>query len=71
MNKIKKYFGAGVAALMLVIVSAQNSFATLIPADLTTNGFDMTDVESLVGLVITGLVVMWGARKIIKTINRS
>ena len=31
----------------------------------------VTDVETLAGLALVGLGVMWSIRKIIKTINRS
>ena len=67
---MKKLF-ALFAAIAATFLSASQSFAAMLPADLTLNGFDLSEVETLVGLVITGLVVMWGARKIIKTINRS
>jgi len=63
----KKIFGA----IGMIMASASASLAAYLPTDLVTNGFDMTEVETLVGLVITGLVVIWGARKVIKTINRS
>lgn len=38
--------------------------------DLPT-AMSVADVETLAGLVIAGLAVMWGIRKVIKTTNRS
>jgi len=54
-----------VLALVGVYVSQAQAAITL-PTE-----FDVGDVETLAGLILTGLVVMWGVRKIIKTTNRS
>lgn len=40
--------------------------ALTLPSDMS-----VTSVETLAGLVIAGLAVMWGIRKVIKTVNRS
>jgi len=39
--------------------------------DLTGFSVDVTQVEAVVAIVIVGLGVMWGIRKLIKTVNRS
>lgn len=44
-----------------------NAYAAIdLPATMS-----VADVETLAGLVIAGLAVMWGIRKVIKTTNRS
>lgn len=49
----------------VLTASAANAAVTL-PLDLP-----VADVETLAGLALVGLGVMWSIRKIIKTINRS
>lgn len=40
--------------------------AVSLPTSLATG-----DVETLAGVVIVGLAVLWGIRKLIKTVNKS
>ena len=54
--------GAGVVG----IVSASHA-----AVDLTTFAVDTASVDTLGLIVLTGLGIMWGLRKLIKTINRS
>jgi len=54
-------------AVGALLLSASSSFAALtLPTAMA-----VTDVEELAGLVIAGLAIMWGIRKVIKTVNRS
>lgn len=39
--------------------------------DLTGFTVDSASVETMAGIVLTGLAVIWGIRKLVKTINRS
>jgi len=39
--------------------------------DLTGYTVDTATVETLAGIVLAGLGIMWGIRKLVKTINRS
>jgi hypothetical protein len=32
---------------------------------------DTSDVDSAMALIVPGLIVLWGFRKVIKTVNRS
>ena len=41
------------------------------PVDLTTVSIDVASLEAMAGTVLVALAVMWGIRKLIKTINRS
>lgn len=61
MRKLTALFG-----LMLALPAS--AFAAV---DLTGFSVDVTQVESVVAIVIVGLGVMWGIRKLIKTVNRS
>ena len=51
-----------------MLAVASTSFAAV---DLTNFSVDVTQVEAVVAIVIVGLGVMWGIRKLIKTVNRS
>ena len=51
-----------------LVAAATPSFAAV---DLTAFAVDVTQVEAVVSIVIVGLGVMWGIRKLIKTVNRS
>lgn len=64
-GKIMKKFLVGFGA---VLASASSSFAAV---DLTGITLDTTTPETLAATIIGGLAVMWGIRKVIKTINRS
>jgi len=55
-------------ALALCLAFAANAFAAV---DLTGFSVDVTQVEAVTAIVIVGLGVMWGIRKLIKTVNRS
>lgn len=56
------------AFVAILCIASQASAAITLPVEAD---FANTSVETLVGLVLGGLVVMWGARKLIKTVNRS
>lgn len=64
MQKIK----LALSALFLVLLAAGQSFSAV---DLTGFSVDVTQVEAVTAIVIVGLGVMWGIRKLIKTVNRS
>lgn len=65
MDKFGKILG-GVCASALLF--AGNAFAAV---DLTGVTLDTATPEALAATVIGGLAVMWGIRKVVKTINRS
>ena len=56
------------ALLFSLCLFASSAFAAV---DLTGFSVDVTQVEAVVAIVIVGLGVMWGIRKLIKTVNRS
>lgn len=60
-----KIFALLLSALCMFVT---NAFAAV---DLTGFSVDVTQVEAVVAIVIVGLGVMWGIRKLIKTVNRS
>lgn len=63
---MKKYFvGLATAGCSLM---ATGAFAAV---DLTGYTVDTATPETLCGIVLAGLGVMWGIRKLIKLINRS
>lgn len=55
-------------AVFGVIAMAQSAFCAV---DLTGVTVDTTTPETLAATILTGLGVLWGIRKLIKTINRS
>jgi hypothetical protein len=55
----------GIFAALFIFVSNASAELTLPTA------LDVGDVETVAGLVIAGLAVMWGIRKVIKLTNRS
>ncbi len=61
---LKKIAAAG----GFVLAGASSSFAAV---DLTGFVVDITQVEAVTAIIIVGLGVMWGIRKLIKTVNRS
>jgi hypothetical protein len=63
MEKLRNLMLAGTFALL-----PASAFAAV---DLTGFDVDVTAVEAVVAIVIVGLGVMWGIRKLIKTVNRS
>ena len=65
MKNLKK---KAAAAAGLALCTASQSFAAV---DLTGFDVDVTQVEAVTAIVIVGLGVMWGIRKLIKTVNRS
>lgn len=65
---MKKLFTAVAASGVGLLASASASFAAL---DLTGVTLDTTDVEAIMLVVIPALAVLWGFRKIVKTMNRS
>lgn len=50
------------------LLTPASAFAAI---DLTGVTVDVATVETLIGIVLAGLVVIWGVRKVIKTVNRS
>lgn len=65
---MKKFYFAALSAFGALALSAGNSMAAV---DLTGITLDTTTPETLAATIIGGLAVMWGIRKVIKTINRS
>jgi len=51
-----------------VVSMVPSAFAALDLVGVTVN---TADVETIMGIVIVGLAVLWGFRKVIKTTNRS
>jgi hypothetical protein len=64
----KKFKHILMAAMAACFVSAGSAMAAV---DLTGYTVDTTTPETLAGIVLAGLGVMWGIRKLIKLINRS
>lgn len=58
----------GIAALLVSSAAMAQETGITLP---TADKFAGADVKTLVGLVLGGLAVIWGARKLIKTTNRS
>lgn len=58
--------GLGTSALVTGFGAVDSYAAVNLPTSV-----NITDVETMVGVVLTGLAVMWGVRKLIKTVNRS
>jgi hypothetical protein len=56
----------GLICFCAILSASVAQAAVTLPVELP-----VTDVESLAGLALVGLGVMWSIRKIIKTINRS
>jgi len=65
---MKKLFARCSVLAGLLALAAGNAFAAI---DLTGMTINTADVESVVELVLPGLLIMWGIRKLIKTTNRS
>lgn len=65
---MKKFFIAVCAALVPTVAIASNATAAL---DVTGLAPDMTSVETLALAIATGLLSLWGIRKVIKLVNRS
>jgi len=66
--RAKKVAVASVAVIGAMAASVVNSQAALTWTDVTLN---TADVESAMSKIIVGLAVLWGFRKIVKTMNRS
>lgn len=56
---------------LLLTVLLYPSFVFAVPVDLSTVAVDIVPLEAMAGTVLVALAVMWGIRKLIKTINRS
>lgn len=65
MKRFKSVVVGAVGGLMLL---ASNAHAAL---DFTGFSLNTTDVELIMGFVITGLAALWGYRKVVKSMNRS
>ncbi len=65
---IKKMFSVVLGVIVMCFVFTNGVFASV---DLTTFAVDTASVDTLGLIVLTGLGIMWGLRKLIKTINRS
>jgi hypothetical protein len=70
-NFVKKYVPAIAGVSSSVMLMAGNVMAE--PAFIDLSGFevDTTSVGTVGGIAIAGLGLMWGLRKIVKTINRT
>jgi len=66
--RAKKVAVASVAVIGAMAASVVNSQAALAWTDVALN---TADVESAMSKIIVGLAVLWGFRKIVKTMNRS
>lgn len=62
-----KRIGSAVLVGSGMILSAVPAFAM----DWTGISLDTSDMNSAYALVVPGLIVIWGIRKVIKVINRS
>ena len=51
-----------------IVLTASNAMAAV---DLTGVTLDSTTPETLAATILAGLGIMWGIRKLIKTVNRS
>lgn len=72
MNKIKKHFNRLAAAGTAVLGTAGAAMAagsSII--DVSTMTPDVSMVGTLGGAICTGLLGIWGVRKVIKLVNRS
>ena len=58
-------------ALWIAIGVALSHGMASAAVDLTAYTVDVTTVETLAGIILTGLAAMWGIRKLIKVINHS
>lgn len=70
-NAVKKYGTRAAIAISGVAITATTAMAE--PAFIDLSGFevDTASVGVLGGIVIAGLGLMWGLRKIVKTLNRT
>ena len=68
LKKIGKGIAAGAA---VVAATATNAMAEPAFIDLSSFEVDTATVGTMGGIVLSGLGLMWGLRKLIKTINRS
>ena len=57
--------------LLLTLILFYPTLVFCEPVDLTTVTIDIVSLETMAGTVLVALAVMWGIRKLIKTINRS
>jgi len=67
-QRAKKVAIASLAVISTLAAGVVNSQAALTWTDVTLN---TADVESAMAKIIVGLAVLWGFRKIVKTMNRS
>jgi hypothetical protein len=51
-----------------IMGAASSAHAAL---DWTGITVDTSDVDSAMGLIVPALIIMWGYRKVVKTVNRS
>jgi len=65
MNSILKKVVMFAVALAVMFQAVVAEAAITMPVDLP-----VSDVETLAGLALVGLGIMWAIRKVIKTINR-
>lgn len=65
MNSIMKKVVMFAVALAVMFQAVVAEAAITMPLDLP-----VSDVETLAGLALVGLGIMWAIRKVIKTINR-
>ena len=70
-RKIGKKTRCLVGAVAVVAMSAGNAFAAGPWIDVSSISVDTDSVGTMGATVLAGLALIWGLRKLIKTINRS
>lgn len=65
---MKRFYSLIGAVAGFGLLAVSNAQAALDFTGVTAN---TADVESIMGIVLAGLVALWGFRKVIKTTNRS
>ena len=65
-DKVLMFLGVLLGVLFVFAMAARAE-----PISLDTVLVDVTSMEVLAGVVLTGLVVLWGIRKLIRLMNRS
>lgn len=68
---MKKMFGAVVAAYAVCMLFVGQAMASAPWIDVSSISMDTDSVGTLGATVLTGLALIWGLRKLIKTVNRS
>lgn len=66
MQKMGSRVSAFFAALFVVLSAVAAQAAVTLPTSVNT-----ADVETLAGIILTGLAIIWSIRKLIKMTNKS